>query len=90
MFYFRAAETTGRPLEQPSMSRAGCPYDNAMAESFMKTLKTVTVTRHLTPKRGAGPRGLGASCRPVRASMSASQASPPTGRPTLSALRRGA
>lgn len=24
---------------QPSMSRAGCPYDNAMAESFMKTLK---------------------------------------------------
>lgn len=25
---------------QPSMSRAGCPYDNAMAESFMKTLKT--------------------------------------------------
>ncbi len=21
------------------MSRAGCPYDNAMAESFMKTLK---------------------------------------------------
>ena len=24
---------------QPSMSRIGCPYDNAMAESFMKTLK---------------------------------------------------
>ena len=24
---------------QPSMSRCGCPYDNAMAESFMKTLK---------------------------------------------------
>jgi len=24
---------------QPSMSRAGCPYDNAMAESFMRTLK---------------------------------------------------
>jgi len=24
---------------QPSMSRPGCPYDNAMAESFMKTLK---------------------------------------------------
>ena len=23
----------------PSMSRPGCPYDNAMAESFMKTLK---------------------------------------------------
>jgi transposase InsO family protein len=25
---------------QPSMSRVGCPWDNAMAESFMKTLKT--------------------------------------------------
>jgi putative transposase len=24
---------------QPSMSKPGCPYDNAMAESFMKTLK---------------------------------------------------
>ncbi len=24
---------------QPSMSRPGCPWDNAMAESFMKTLK---------------------------------------------------
>ena len=24
---------------QPSMSRPGCPYDNAMAESFMKTIK---------------------------------------------------
>jgi putative transposase len=28
---------------QPSMSRAGCPYDNAMAESFMKTLKAEQV-----------------------------------------------
>ncbi len=28
---------------QPSMSRAGCPYDNAMAESFMKTLKVEEV-----------------------------------------------
>ena len=25
------------------MSRIGCPYDNAMAESFMKTLKTEEV-----------------------------------------------
>ena len=25
------------------MSRVGCPYDNAMAESFMKTLKTEEV-----------------------------------------------
>ena len=36
---------------QPSMSRAGCPYDNAMAESFMKTLKTEEVN-------GAGYRDL--------------------------------
>ena len=28
---------------QPSMSRPGCPYDNAMAESLMKTLKTEEV-----------------------------------------------
>jgi putative transposase len=28
---------------RPSMSRAGCPYDNAKAESFMKTLKTEEV-----------------------------------------------
>lgn len=27
----------------PSMSRIACPYDNAMAESFMKTLKTEQV-----------------------------------------------
>jgi len=28
---------------QPSMSRIGCPYDNALAESFMKTLKAEEV-----------------------------------------------
>jgi len=28
---------------QPSMGRPGCPYDNAMAESFMKTLKAEEV-----------------------------------------------
>ena len=32
---------------QPSMSRAGCPYDNAMAESFMKTLKAEEVDASL-------------------------------------------
>ena len=32
-------ETLERHAIQPSMSRTGCPYDNAMAESFMKTLK---------------------------------------------------
>jgi transposase InsO family protein len=34
--YIRRLQAAGI---QPSMSRAGCPYDNAMAESFMKTLK---------------------------------------------------
>ena len=36
---------------QSSMSRVGCPYDNAMAESFMKTLKQEEVN-------GAGYRNL--------------------------------
>jgi transposase InsO family protein len=30
----------------PSMSRIGNPYDNAKAESFMKTLKQEEPTRH--------------------------------------------
>jgi transposase InsO family protein len=34
---------------QPSMSRPGCPYDNAMAESFMKTLKAEEI--HATAYR---------------------------------------
>jgi transposase InsO family protein len=38
--YTRALEAAG---VIPSMSRAGCPYDNAKAESFMKTLKTEEV-----------------------------------------------
>jgi len=38
--YIARLETAGI---QPSMSRPGCPYDNAMAESFMKTLKTEEV-----------------------------------------------
>ena len=41
----------------PSMSRIGCPYDNAMAESFMKTLKQEEVDgstyRTLTEARAA-------------------------------------
>lgn len=41
----------------PSMSRTGCPYDNAMAESFMKTLKQEEVDgsayRNLTDARSA-------------------------------------
>jgi transposase InsO family protein len=38
--YTRALEAAG---VIPSMSRGGCPYDNAKAESFMKTLKTEEV-----------------------------------------------
>jgi len=42
---------------QPSMSRVGCPYDNAMAESFMKTLKQEevdgSVYRNITDARSA-------------------------------------
>ena len=38
--YITRLETAGI---QPSMSRPGCPYDNAMAESFMKTLKAEEV-----------------------------------------------
>src|SRR5690606_32370998 len=42
---------------QPSMSRTGCPYDNAMAESFMKTLKQEEVDgrayRDLAEAQGA-------------------------------------
>jgi len=34
--YVEQLETAGI---QPSMSRVGCPWDNAMAESFMRTLK---------------------------------------------------
>jgi len=34
---------------QPSQSRPGCPYDNAMAESFMKTLKYEQI--HVTQYR---------------------------------------
>ena len=38
--YARRLEDAG---VMPSMSRGGCPYDNAKAESFMKTLKTEEV-----------------------------------------------
>jgi transposase InsO family protein len=38
--YSRALDAAGII---PSMSRGGCPYDNAKAESFMKTLKTEEV-----------------------------------------------
>ena len=37
---------------QPSMSRAGCPWDNAMAESFMRTLKREEVNGQIYRDRG--------------------------------------
>lgn len=43
---YASGDYIGRLLDhdlQPSMSRPGCPWDNAMAESFMKTLKTEEV-----------------------------------------------
>ena len=36
-----------------SMSRAGNPYDNALAESFVATLKTECLAGHLPPTRAA-------------------------------------
>jgi putative transposase len=36
----------------PSMSRAGCPWDNAMAESFMRTLKREEVNGQAYRDRG--------------------------------------
>ena len=52
--YIGRLEATGI---QPSMSRAGCPYDNAMAESFMRTLKheevDASVYRDLAHARAA-------------------------------------
>jgi transposase InsO family protein len=44
---------------QPSMSRAGCPYDNAMAESFMKTLKLEEVDGSAYPDLAAARAAIG-------------------------------
>jgi putative transposase len=40
----------------PSMSRVGSAYDNALAESFIATLKTELLYRSTWPTRWAGPR----------------------------------
>jgi transposase InsO family protein len=45
---------------QPSMSRVGCPYDNAMAESFMKTLKTEEVDGRAYRDLAAAQAAIGA------------------------------
>jgi len=44
---------------QPSMSRAGCPYDNAMAESFMKTLKLEEVDGSRYPDLATAEAAIG-------------------------------
>ena len=45
---------------QPSMSRPGCPYDNAMAESFMKTLKQEEVDGSIYRDLGHAQASIGA------------------------------
>lgn len=45
---------------QPSMSRPGCPYDNAMAESFMKTLKQEEVDGRIYRDLGHAQTSIGA------------------------------
>ncbi len=40
---------------QPSMSRPGCPWDNAMAESFMRTLKREEVDGRADAEASIGP-----------------------------------
>ena len=44
---------------QPSMSRIACPYDNAMAESFMKTLKQEEVDGRAYRDLTAAHRSIG-------------------------------
>ena len=43
---------------QPSMSRVGCPYDNAMAESFMKSLKAEQIDGRIYRDRDAAAAGI--------------------------------
>jgi transposase InsO family protein len=45
---------------QPSMSRAGCPWDNAMAESFMRTLKREEVNGQAYRDRSEAEASIGA------------------------------
>ena len=45
---------------QPSMSRAGCPWDNAMAESFMCTLKREEVNGQAYRDRAEAEASIGA------------------------------
>ena len=45
---------------QPSMSRPGCPWDNAMAESFMRTLKREEVNGRAYRDRAEAEASIGA------------------------------
>lgn len=45
---------------QPSMSRPGCPWDNAMAESFMRTLKREEVNGQAYRDRADAEASIGA------------------------------
>jgi putative transposase len=45
---------------QPSMSRPGCPWDNAIAESFMRTLKREQVNGQAYRDRAAAEASIGA------------------------------
>jgi transposase InsO family protein len=45
---------------QPSMSRPGCPWDNAMAESFMRTLKREEVDGQAYRDRAEAEASIGA------------------------------
>jgi transposase InsO family protein len=45
---------------QPSMSRPGCPWDNAMAESFMRTLKREAVNGQAYRDRAEAEASIGA------------------------------
>ena len=45
---------------QPSMSRGGCPWDNAMAESFMRTLKREEVNGQTYRDRTEATGSIGA------------------------------
>ena len=48
-----------RPGIQPSMSRVGCPWDNAMAESFMRTLKREEVNGRTCRDRAEAEASIG-------------------------------
>jgi hypothetical protein len=79
---FRRAASDGRPGRTRRGRRA---MPSAYAGNYGDTCNNPLIST-----LGFGPRLAGAKLNPVRASMSASHAFDPTGRPTLSALRNAA